>query len=171
MNRIWYYLFRWYAVTIKLISQRSYDKWIVKAHEKAGVVFKGTPEYIDSHSHLDPSGGLCIWRGVVISTNVIILSHDWSFLRGLIAINKVNECSSLFDSLAYNSVSIGENSFIGAGVIILPGTTIGKLCIIGAGAVVKGNIPDYSVVVGNPCRIINDTRKYGEKILKMREEL
>ena len=63
MNRIWYYIFRWFAVTIKLISQRSYDKWIVRAHKKAGVVFKGHPEYIDAHSHLDASGGLCIWGG------------------------------------------------------------------------------------------------------------
>lgn len=105
------------------------------------------------------------WGGVVISTNVIILSHDWSFLKGLIAINRVNECTPSFQKLAHNSVSIGENSFIGAGAVILPGTKIGKLCIIGAGAVVKGNIPDYSIVVGNPCRIVNDTRKYGDKIL------
>ena len=108
--------------------------------------------------------------GVVISTNVIILSHDWSFLRGLIAINKVNDCNPSFHTLAYNSVSIGENSFIGAGAVILPGTQIGKLCIIGAGAVVKGEIPDYSVVVGNPCKVINDTRKYGDKILKESEK-
>lgn len=165
MNRMLYYLFRWYAVAIKLISQKGYDEWIVKAHKKAGVNFYGKPEYIDYHSHLDPSGGLSIWGGVFISTNVIILSHDWSFLKGLIAINKVNECISSFHALAYNSVCIGENSFIGAGAVILPGSKIGKLCIIGAGAVVKGNIPDYSIVVGNPCKIINDTRKLGEKFL------
>ena len=71
---------------------------------------------------------------------MIILTHDWSFLKGLIAINKVNECISSFHALAYNGVSIGENSFIGAGAVILPGTKIGKFCIIGAGSVVKGNI-------------------------------
>ena len=38
MNRIWYYVFRWYAVAIKLISQKGYDKWIVRAHKKAGVI-------------------------------------------------------------------------------------------------------------------------------------
>ena len=137
MNRIWYYVFRWYAVAIKLIARRGYDKWIVRAHKKAGV---------------------------------IILTHDWSFLKGLIAINKVNECISSFHALAYNGVSIGENSFIGAGAVILPGTKIGKFCIIGAGSVVKGNIPDYSIVVGNPCKIINDTRKFGEKFLVRSKE-
>ena len=53
MNRIWYYVFRWYAVAIKLIARRGYDKWIVRAHKKAGVIFIGSPEYIDSHSHLE----------------------------------------------------------------------------------------------------------------------
>lgn len=165
MNRVLFYLFYYYAVISKLFSQSTYDKWILKAHRRAGVVFKGMPEYIDHHSHLDSTGGLTISGGAVISTNVIILTHDWSFLRGLIAIDKVEEYMLFFNKITYNSVSIGENSFIGAGVVILPGTKIGKLCIIGAGAVVKGDIPDYSVVVGNPCRIISDTRQYGEKII------
>ena len=45
--------------------------------------------------------------------------------------------------MAFKSVSIGDYSFIGAGAIILPGTTIGKYCIIGAGAVVKGHIVSF----------------------------
>ena len=44
-------------------ARRGYDKWIVRAHKKAGVIFIGSPEYIDSHSHLDPSGGLTIMGG------------------------------------------------------------------------------------------------------------
>ena len=59
---------------------------------------------------------------------------------------------------AYNSVSIGEDSFIGAGCIILPGSKIGKFCIVGAGAVVKGDFEDYSVIVGSPARKIKDIR-------------
>ena len=54
--------------------------------------------------------------------------------------------------------------------MILPGTKIWKICIIGAGSVVKGNIPDYSIVVGNPCKIINDTRKFWEKFLVRSKE-
>ena len=60
---------------------------------------------------------------------------------------------------AFRSVCIGQNSFIGAGAILLPGTIIGKSCIIGAGSVVKGNVPDYAIVVGNPAKVIGDTRK------------
>lgn len=54
---------------------------------------------------------------------------------------------------------IDENSFIGAGAIVLPGSRIGKNCIIGAGAVVKGNIEDNSIIVGNPAKKIGNTDK------------
>ncbi|MCD7710451.1 MAG: hypothetical protein LUI04_03750 [Porphyromonadaceae bacterium] len=51
-------------------------------------------------------------------------------------------------------MDIGDNCFIGAGAIILPGSRIGDNVIIGAGAVVKGEIPSNSVVIGNPCKIL-----------------
>lgn len=54
--------------------------------------------------------------------------------------------------MLFKSVSIEENTFIGAGAIILPGTRIGKHCIIGAGAVIKGVIEDYSILIGNPAK-------------------
>lgn len=51
-------------------------------------------------------------------------------------------------------VTIGEDVWIGANAVILPGTTIGKGSIIGAGSVVTKDIPEYSIVCGNPARII-----------------
>lgn len=56
-------------------------------------------------------------------------------------------------------VVIEEDVFIGARAIILKGVNIGKGAVIGAGAVVAKNIPPYSVVVGNPAKIIGDSRK------------
>ena len=52
-------------------------------------------------------------------------------------------------------VSIEDDVWIGARVIILPGVHVGKGSILGAGAVVTKNIPRYSVVAGNPARIVN----------------
>ena len=46
-------------------------------------------------------------------------------------------------------IIVGKNSFIGARVTLLPGTEIGENCIIGAGSVVKGKIPNNSIVIGN----------------------
>ena len=52
------------------------------------------------------------------------------------------------------AVIIGDDVWIGSNVIILPGSKIGNGVILGAGSVVRGDIPDYAVVVGNPARVI-----------------
>ena len=57
-------------------------------------------------------------------------------------------------------VHIGKNVWIGAGVIILPGVTVGDNTVIGAGSVVTKDIPSDVVAVGNPCRVL---RPIGEK--------
>ncbi|WP_207421381.1 sugar O-acetyltransferase [Desertivirga brevis] len=56
-------------------------------------------------------------------------------------------------------VKIEDNVWIGGGVIILPGVTIGKNSVIGAGSVVNKSIPENSVAVGNPCRVIRTINK------------
>lgn len=57
--------------------------------------------------------------------------------------------------LQYNlPVHIGENCWLGAGVIVMPGITIGDNSVIGAGSVVTRDIPANVVAVGNPCRVL-----------------
>lgn len=51
-------------------------------------------------------------------------------------------------------VSIGDDCWIGGNVTIMPGVTIGKGCTIGAGSVVTRNIPDFSVAVGSPAKVV-----------------
>jgi sugar O-acyltransferase (sialic acid O-acetyltransferase NeuD family) len=51
-------------------------------------------------------------------------------------------------------VSVGEGTLIGAGTTILPGITIGKWCIVGAGVVINRPIPDYSLALGVPGRVV-----------------
>ena len=51
-------------------------------------------------------------------------------------------------------VIIEDDSHIGANSVIVAGVHIGKRCQIGAGSVVTKNIPDYSVAVGNPAKVI-----------------
>lgn len=53
-------------------------------------------------------------------------------------------------------VHIGRNCWLGAGVIVLPGITIGDNVVIGAGSVVTKNLPSGVVAVGNPCRILRE---------------
>ncbi len=57
----------------------------------------------------------------------------------------------------YNSsVRIGNNVWIGAGAIILPGITIGDNSVIGAGSIVTKDIPSNVIAVGNPCRVLRE---------------
>lgn len=51
-------------------------------------------------------------------------------------------------------ITVGSDVWIGAGVQVMPGVTIGSDVVIGGGSVVVRDIPDHSVAVGNPCRVI-----------------
>ena len=51
-------------------------------------------------------------------------------------------------------ITVGDNVWIGAGVHVMPGVTIGSNVVIGGGSVVVKDIPDNSVAVGNPCRVV-----------------
>ena len=62
-------------------------------------------------------------------------------------------------------IRVGNNVWIGANVCVLPGVSIGNNCVIGAGSVVNKDIPDNSLAVGNPCKVIRtlteeDKNKY-----------
>lgn len=56
-------------------------------------------------------------------------------------------------------ITIGEDYWLGGGVTVCPGVTIGDRCIIGAGSVVVKDIPSDSMAVGNPCRVIRKLKK------------
>lgn len=60
------------------------------------------------------------------------------------------------------NVKIGNNIFIGAHSIVLPGVTIGDNVIIGAGSIVSRNIPSNSVAVGSPAKVIKSLSEYLE---------
>ena len=62
-------------------------------------------------------------------------------------------------------VHIGENCWIGAGAIILPGITIGNDTVIGAGSIVTKDIPAGVVAAGNPCRILREINNNDRKLI------
>lgn len=66
--------------------------------------------------------------------------------------------------LQYNMpVRIGTNCWIGAGVIIMPGVTIGDHVVIGAGSIVTKDIPSNVVAVGNPCKVMREVGEHDRK--------
>lgn len=57
----------------------------------------------------------------------------------------------------YNApIRIGRNCWLGAGVVVVPGVTIGDNVVVGAGSVVTRDLPDNVVAVGNPCKILRE---------------
>jgi acetyltransferase-like isoleucine patch superfamily enzyme len=51
-------------------------------------------------------------------------------------------------------VSIGDGSWLGANVVVLPGVTIGRHVAVGAGSIVTADLPDHAIAVGNPARVL-----------------
>ena len=92
------------------------------------------------------------------------IGDDVMMAPGVTIVTQNHETSDLtrpmrLQTAPKHKVTIGNDVWIGANVIILPGITIGNGCIIAGGAVVTHNVPDYAVVGGNPARIIKDRRE------------
>ena len=96
---------------------------------------------------------ITIGDDVTLAPRVHILAHDASTKKAL-------------GYTRIGVVNIGNNVFIGASSTILPGVNIGNNVVIGANSVVSRDIPDNSVAVGVPARVIKTTNEYFEKIKK-----
>lgn len=92
-------------------------------------------------------GDVKIGDGCLFARNVSIASSN----HGM---NPESEIYYMDQPLILGNVEIGEGCWLGENVLVLPGKKIGKKCIIGAGAVVSHDIPDYSLAVGNPARVV-----------------
>ena len=104
--------------------------------------------WIGQNCFFHSAGGLSIGANVGIGPGVKIITS--SHREEGIAI------PILMSGIQLAPVHIGEDSDVGVGAVILPGVTIGKGVQIGAGAVVTRNLPDFSVAVGSPARIIRN---------------
>lgn len=101
---------------------------------------------------LDPSHCwlITIGNNVTFGPHVQVLAHDASTCN-------TNGYAKI------GRVKIGNNVFIGAGSIVLPNVEIGNNVIIGAGSVVTHSIPENSVAVGNPARVISTVDEFKKK--------
>jgi len=86
---------------------------------------------------------------VVLSAFSTVIDSDHTFVRG--------EPSVLRGALATSPIRIGRGTWIGERVAVLRGANIGSRCIIGANSVVRGDIPDNSIAVGAPARVVGAT--------------
>lgn len=153
---------------INYISASKYMYLYNNYLRKIGVkISKGGAVYIDPSAHFDgvDYSIISIGRDVVISREVLLLTHDYAPLRALAAMGYDEEGRRDSNRLV-KGISIGNNCFVGARAVLLPGTTLGDNVIVGAGAVVKGSVPAGVIVVGNPAKVIKNTKDFGEKVAK-----
>lgn len=103
---------------------------------------------------------IVIGNNVLIASNVQIYTatHPVDVNERLLANWSYDNPHAFFNTYAL-PVTIEDNVWIGGGVIILPGVTIGKNSVIGAGSVVNKSIPPNSLAVGNPCKVSRKINK------------
>jgi acetyltransferase-like isoleucine patch superfamily enzyme len=128
----------------------------VKLVDKQNISIKNNV-WVGHYCLLDGIGGIEVEQGVHIASHSCIYTHSSENSIRLLGEKFIEIPSDKRPGYIIDKVKIGEYTFVGTGSVILCGTYIGKGCIIGAGSVVKGNFPDYSVIVGNPAKIIGDT--------------
>lgn len=145
---------------IDYISPRLYMVIKLFVLKHIGVKFNGKPRFISPSAKFDLSSSITLGDRAVISENVVFLTHDYSFTTALISTGDEVPAS---DIALVKPIFIGSNVFIGLNSVILPGTIVSDNVIIGAGSVVRGEIPEFSVVIGNPCKIIKDIRVHARK--------
>ncbi len=100
---------------------------------------------IASEVILDGRGGIRIGCNTLIGFKSILITHT----------HRASESRPIIDQgMESKPITIGEDVWIGACVLVLPGVSIGDHAIIGAGSVVTREIPPYAVAVGSPARVI-----------------
>ena len=92
-----------------------------------------------------------------INSGVTIVTHD----GGCWVVRRV--AKGLEDVDLFGAVRIGDNCHIGTNATIMPGVTIGNNVVVGCGAIVTKDIPDNSIAVGIPARVIETVDDYIEK--------
>ncbi len=119
-------------------------------------------------------GNFCTVVGAIICTNARVVIQDYALIAHDVVIadspvstpvwepTKLTASASGYEpssGVSHNSIFIGENVWICARAILLGGAAIGEGSIVGAGSVVDFNVPPFSIVAGNPARIVSEIRR------------
>ena len=137
--------------TIKDLIRRLTGEVPTKTLVKRGLRV-GTDFTRQQGCYIDPTHCFLIEIGnnVTLSIRVTLLAHDASTKKCL-GFTKIGK------------TRIGDNVFIGANATVLPGVCVGDNCVIGANSVVTKNVPENTVVTGNPARVVCSLSEFREK--------
>ena len=123
---------------------------------------QGRPEgsYIKPPFHIDCGSRVKLGKNVFANHGLTVMSvgsvtiDDGAMLGPEVGLFTVNHEPKNIRVIKTGEIHIKKNAWIGARVNILPGVTIGENAIVGTGSVVTHDVPDNSVAVGNPARVI-----------------
>lgn len=129
----------------------------------------GDHVFIGHFSVMDATYGLEIGEGCQIGFFTGIFTHSSHAAIRLYGRTYVDvpEKKAYFTA----PVSIGAFSFIGAHATLLPGTRLGKGCVVSAYSLVSGEFPDFSIIGGQPAVVIGDTRRMDARLLRQHPDL
>jgi acetyltransferase-like isoleucine patch superfamily enzyme len=124
--------------------------------------------FINHYCFIDGSNGLRIGEGSQICAWVSLLTHS-----SHISIRLYGKKYGGTEMKGYvkGTAEIGAYSFVGPHAIIMPDSKIGKGSIVAAYSYVKGEFPDFSIIAGNPAKVVGDTRKLDRQFLDDNPEL
>ena len=115
-----------------------------------GVILKiGDNVEIGNHSTIAAHHEVVIENDVLTGPHVFIADYNHAYSNVNLPIWKQGEFAP-----SDSKVVIGEGTWLGTNVVVVGNVRIGKHCVVGANSVVNKDIPDYSVAVGMPCRVI-----------------
>lgn len=122
---------------------------VVHTRHRTPHLLIGNNVNIEQNVHIVCQGRIVIGNDVSITGNCAIIdaTHPYEDIA-----NEQKIGARILDEDSY--VEIGDGTFLGFASLIMPNVRIGKRCVIGAHSVVTSDIPDYSVALGTPARVI-----------------
>ena len=159
LNKSAYTVEKFFITKLAYIDSRLYMRFYNALLQRVGVG-GGKPRFIAASVRFDTFNLISIGERTTISSNTILLTHDYSYTNALIATGQTPPT----DVGIIRPITIGRNCFIGMNVTVLPGTVVEDNVIVGAGSVIRGRLERNSVYIGNPAIRICSISDYKEKI-------
>ena len=122
--------------------------------------------WIGHYCILDGIGGITIEEGVNLASHTCIYTHSSSDAIRLLGRAFISIPAEQRPGYTLAPVIIGAYTFVGTQSVILPGVSIGKGCIIGAGSLVNKDVPDFAIVGGVPVKVLGDTRERDKELIQ-----
>lgn len=116
--------------------------------------------YLDDQANIGFNCEIFSANEVRVGKNVLMAAY--CYLVGGTHTFARTDIPMLLQEREARGIRVGDNAWLGAHVVVFDGTAIGKECVIGAGAVVNSDVPDWQIAVGIPAKPVKDRRELAE---------